>query len=96
VARSNSNAAEDGELRAPMAAQVVEVAAVAGDRVEKGAALVTLRAMKLEHRVVAPRAAVVGEVLVREGDQVSFRQPLVRLESEATAPAAAAAGPDPA
>jgi geranyl-CoA carboxylase alpha subunit len=96
AARSNASGAEDGELYAPMAAQVVEVAAVAGDRVEKGAELVTLRAMKLEHRVVAPRAAVVGEVLVREGDQVSFRQPLVRLESEATVPAAAAGGPDTA
>ena len=71
----------DGELRAPMAAQVVAVAVAAGDRVEPGAALVTLRAMKLEHRVAAPRAALVREVLVREGDQVAFRQVLVRLES---------------
>ena len=71
----------DGELRAPMAAQVVAVAVAAGDRVEPGAALVTLRAMKLEHRIAAPRAALVREVLVREGDQVAFRQVLVRLEA---------------
>ena len=80
----------DGELRAPMAAQVVSVVVAAGDRVEPGAALVTLRAMKLEHRVAAPRAALVREVLVREGDQVAFRQVLVRLE--AAAPTSAAAG----
>jgi biotin carboxyl carrier protein len=48
--------------------------------------------MKLEHRVVAPRAAVVREVLVREGDQVAFRQPLVRLDAAAPISAAAAGG----
>jgi 3-methylcrotonyl-CoA carboxylase alpha subunit len=45
--------------------------------------LVTLRAMKLEHRVAAPRAGIVSEVLVREGDQVAFRQVLIRLEAVA-------------
>jgi geranyl-CoA carboxylase alpha subunit len=89
--RTDAAAGEDGALYAPMAAQVVAVAAAAGDRVEKGAALVTLRAMKLEHRVVAPRASVVREVLVREGDQVAFRQPLVRLEAATAEPAAASA-----
>ena len=46
--------------------------------------------MKLEHRVAASRAAVVREVLVREGDQVAFRQVLIRLEQAAATPAAAA------
>jgi len=48
--------------------------------------------MKLEHRVVALRGAVVREVLVCEGDQVSFRQVLVRLEAPAQV-VAEAAGP---
>ena len=52
-------------------------------------ALVTLRAMKLEHRVAAPREALVREVLVREGDQVAFRQVLVRLEEAAATSVAA-------
>jgi geranyl-CoA carboxylase alpha subunit len=85
-----AGAHDDDELRAPIAAQVVAVSVAVGDRVEQGAALVTLRAMKLEHRVAAPRAAVVREVLVRAGDQVAFRQVLVRLE--AVAPTAAVAG----
>jgi 3-methylcrotonyl-CoA carboxylase alpha subunit len=85
-----AGAHDDDELRAPIAAQVVAVSVAVGDRVEQGAALVTLRAMKLEHRVAAPRAAVVREVLVRAGDQVAFRQVLVRLE--AVAPTAAIAG----
>jgi geranyl-CoA carboxylase alpha subunit len=88
-ARAVREAADDGALYAPMAAQVVAVAVGAGDRVERGTVLLTLRAMKLEHRITAPRAATVRAVLVREGDQVGFRQPLVRLD---TAPAAAATG----
>jgi geranyl-CoA carboxylase alpha subunit len=83
-------AEDDDELRAPIAAQVVAVVVAVGDRVEQGAALVTLRAMKLEHQVAAPRVAVVREILVREGDQVAFRQVLVRLET--AAPTAAVAG----
>jgi geranyl-CoA carboxylase alpha subunit len=93
-ARASAGAADDGSLYAPMAAQVVAVGVAAGDRVEKGAALVTLRAMKLEHRVTAPRAALVRAVLVREGEQVAFRQPLVRLE--AAAPESASSAPVPA
>ena len=82
----------DGELRAPMAAQVVAVAVAAGDRVEPGAALVTLRAGRAGHRIAAPRAALVREVLVREGDQVAFRQVLIRLEEAAATSATAEHG----
>jgi acetyl-CoA/propionyl-CoA carboxylase biotin carboxyl carrier protein len=75
-----------------MAAQVVAIAVAAGDRVEKDAGLVTLRAMKLEHRVTAPVDGTVREVLVREGDQVAFRQVLVRLETVSPPAAAGEAG----
>jgi geranyl-CoA carboxylase alpha subunit len=91
ASRTKASPTDEGTLHAPMAAQVVAVEVAAGDRVEKGAVLVVLRAMKLEHRVIAPRAASVREVLAREGDQVAFRQPLVRLESVAAEPAAAGA-----
>jgi biotin carboxyl carrier protein len=57
----------------------VAVPVAVGDRVAPGAVLVVLRAMKLEHRVTAPRAGSVLEVLVREGEQVAFRQVVLRL-----------------
>jgi geranyl-CoA carboxylase alpha subunit len=82
--------ADDGLCHAPMAAQVVAVAVAVGDRVARGDALVTLRAMKLEHRVAAPWAAIVREVRVREGEQVAFRAVMVRLEAVAKASGAAA------
>jgi acetyl/propionyl-CoA carboxylase alpha subunit len=76
-------ASDHGELRAPMAAQVVAVAVAPGDRVARDASLVTLRAMKLEHRVAAPWEAIVRDVLVREGEQVTFRQVMIRLDAVA-------------
>ena len=80
-ARVAGEPSDDGELRAPMAAQVVDVPVGAGDRVDAGSCVVVLRAMKLEHRVAAPRAARVREVLVQSGEQVAFRQVLLRLEA---------------
>jgi biotin carboxyl carrier protein len=50
---------------------VRRVAARAGDRVEAGALLVVLEAMKTEHRVTAPHAGVVAEVLAAENQEVA-------------------------
>ncbi len=59
-----------GSLVAPLPGVVRRVAARQGDRVEAGALLVVLEAMKTEHRVAAPHDGVVGEVLVTEGQEV--------------------------
>ncbi len=42
-----------------------------GDTVSAGQLLMTVEAMKMEHRITAPRDGVVGEVRARPGDQVS-------------------------
>ena len=42
----------------------------AADRVEAGAPLAILEAMKMEHTLTAPRAAEISEVLASEADQV--------------------------
>jgi propionyl-CoA carboxylase alpha chain len=49
---------------------VRRVAVQPGDCVEAGALLVMLEAMKTEHRVTAPHAGTVGDVLVAEGQEV--------------------------
>jgi acyl-CoA carboxylase subunit alpha len=59
-----------GSLVAPLPGVVRRVAAAPGDRVEAGALLVVLEAMKTEHRVTAPRDGVVAELLVAEGQEV--------------------------
>ena len=72
-----SRAVEDGgadatltRVPAPLPGKVVKISVQSGDRVERGATLVVLEAMKMELSVEAPRTGVVEEVAVSEGEQV--------------------------
>ena len=91
-------AVEDGDagaaltrVTAPLPGKVVKTAVRSGDRVERGATLVVLEAMKMELSVEAPRAGVVAEVTASEGEQVAEGAVLVTF---ADAGAAAGAGAD--
>ncbi|HVM19014.1 MAG TPA: biotin carboxylase N-terminal domain-containing protein [Egibacteraceae bacterium] len=74
--------AEDavGAMLAPMPGSVVSVHVEAGQSVERGALLVVLEAMKMEHRVTATADGVVAEVRVRAGDPVATDDALVVLD----------------
>ena len=61
---------ESGFL-APMPGRVVALAVKPGEKVEKGAALMVLEAMKMECTVYAPAAGSVGEFHFEVGDQVN-------------------------
>ena len=58
------------EIRAEMVANVWKVVAATGDRVDDGDTLVILESMKMEIPVEAPRAGVVREIKVAEGQTV--------------------------
>ncbi len=79
-AAAQEAAVGDGVIRSPMPGKLVSVAVAPGARVAKGAALVTLEAMKMEHALVAPFDGVVVEVKAEAGDQVAEGVLLVRLE----------------
>jgi acetyl-CoA/propionyl-CoA carboxylase biotin carboxyl carrier protein len=68
----------DAELTSPMPGSVVAVGVQDGQRVDAGAAVVTVEAMKMEHALTAPVDGVV-ELLVAVGDQVKVGQPLARI-----------------
>jgi 3-methylcrotonyl-CoA carboxylase alpha subunit len=68
-----------GRLTAPMPGKVIALLAEAGKRVEKGAPLLVLEAMKMEHTIKAPRAGVVKAFRFDAGDQVSEGVELVEL-----------------
>ncbi|MFC7378822.1 acetyl/propionyl/methylcrotonyl-CoA carboxylase subunit alpha [Brevundimonas sp. GCM10030266] len=70
AAGAASGPASDGSLRAPMPGKIVAAPAVAGDTVAKGAPIVVLEAMKMEHALIAPFDGVVESVSVQVGDQV--------------------------
>jgi 3-methylcrotonyl-CoA carboxylase alpha subunit len=64
-----------------MPGRIVAVHVAAGEAVAKGAPLVTLEAMKMEHGLVAPFAGTVAEVAAAAGAQVAEGTVLVRLEA---------------
>jgi 3-methylcrotonyl-CoA carboxylase alpha subunit len=70
-----------GRLTAPMPGKVIALLAAAGQRVERGAPLLVLEAMKMEHTIKAPRAGVVKGFRFEAGDQVGEGMELVELEA---------------
>ncbi len=70
----------DGGLRAPMPGKVVALIAAPGATVEKGAPLLVLEAMKMEHTISAPCKGVVKSFHFAPGDQVSDGADLVDFE----------------
>jgi propionyl-CoA carboxylase alpha chain len=80
--RFPDRAAEEvtGATRSPMPGVVVTLAVAVGDEVAEGTPLVTIEAMKMEHRVTAPAAGTVAEVRVEVGQQVDAHEILVVVE----------------
>jgi 3-methylcrotonyl-CoA carboxylase alpha subunit len=70
------------EITPPMPSVVVRVMVAEGDRVEKGAGVVVVSAMKMETTLQAPFAGTVLKVNAAEGDKVMPGQILVDIEKE--------------
>jgi len=71
---------EGAGLVAPMPGKVIALIAAPGAAVEKGAPLLVLEAMKMEHTISAPRAGTVKAFRVVAGEQVSEGAELVDFE----------------
>jgi acetyl/propionyl-CoA carboxylase alpha subunit len=81
--RTAPGAAPEDSLRAPMPAQVRDVAVAPGDEVQAGQTLMLLEAMKMEIRLASPRRGRVARLFAKTGDTVDRDQVLVELEREA-------------
>jgi 3-methylcrotonyl-CoA carboxylase alpha subunit len=64
-----------------MPGKVIAVLVQAGATVERGAPLVIMEAMKMEHTITAPAAGTVQEVLYRVGEQVAEGADLIRFDA---------------
>lgn len=74
-----SGAEEDGNLTAPMPGKVLEVFVKQGQKVSAGDQLLIMEAMKMEHKIIADRDAVVEEIHYNAGDQVTQGAELIKL-----------------
>jgi 3-methylcrotonyl-CoA carboxylase alpha subunit len=81
LAHAGEEAEQGGHLTAPMSGTVVAVLVKDGDAVARGAQLLILEAMKMEHTIVAPAAGTVSAVYYREGDQVREGADLIDIAS---------------
>ncbi|MDQ6619484.1 MAG: acetyl/propionyl/methylcrotonyl-CoA carboxylase subunit alpha [Pseudomonadota bacterium] len=70
----------EGHLRAPMSGMVIAVLVQAGQRVARGAPLLILEAMKMEHTIVAPAEGTVVKVNFAAGDRVHEGADLVDVD----------------
>jgi 3-methylcrotonyl-CoA carboxylase alpha subunit len=74
-------AAGHSGLASPMPGRIVAIPVQAGATVERGAPLVVLEAMKMEHTIVAPSAGTVLAIECAVGDQVREGVELVDFEA---------------
>jgi 3-methylcrotonyl-CoA carboxylase alpha subunit len=70
LAHAGEESGHGGHLTAPMSGAIVAVLVEPGDVVARGAPLLVLEAMKMEHTIVAPTAGTVTAIHFRKGDQV--------------------------
>jgi biotin carboxyl carrier protein len=80
LAHAGDDEPHGGHLMAPMSGAVVAVMVEAGDRVARGAPLLILEAMKMEHTITAPADGIVAAVHFRVGDRVAEGSDLVDID----------------
>ncbi len=83
-----------GSLLAPMPGTVTAVHVAAGERVERGAVLMVLEAMKMQHPVAATETGVVTSLPVGVGSAVDAGTVLVVVEPTAGSSSEERGGPD--
>lgn len=75
-----SSAAAAGAVVSPLAGRVTSIDCKQGQRVEAGANLITVEAMKMFMAVTAPSTGSITSVLVNVGDAVEEGQVLLTLQ----------------
>jgi 3-methylcrotonyl-CoA carboxylase alpha subunit len=76
-----TDGAEEGSLLTPLPGTVVAVHVTAGQPVERGAPLITVEAMKMEHTLTAPYAGIVSRIAFGVAERVSAGAVLVELQA---------------
>lgn len=81
VSEADQSVADAGSLVAPMPGRIVATLVAPGTAVKRGAPLLVLEAMKMEHTLQAPADGIVQGYRVKAGDQVGDGAVLVDFEA---------------
>ena len=81
VSEADQSVADAGSLVAPMPGRIVATLVAPGRAVKRGAPLLVLEAMKMEHTLQAPADGIVQGYRVKAGDQVGDGAVLVDFEA---------------
>ncbi len=74
-----ASASDPGAVLSPMPGTVIRYAVKEGERVEAGATVVVVEAMKMENRLPAPRAGTVRDIRFKPGDRVARNAVLLTI-----------------
>ena len=85
LAETGAEDADGGRLTAPMPGRITRVLCDEGARVARGAPLLVLEAMKMEHTIGAPAAGRVTRIKFAPGDQVDEGESLIDFTADETA-----------
>ena len=84
IAHAGESESDDGRLTAPMPGKIVQLMVAEGASVEKGAPLLIMEAMKMEHTISAPAKGKVEALNYAVGDQVAEGAQLLSFAPEAS------------
>ena len=70
------------EVKAPMSGKVIEFLAAVGDRLEAGQAVLLFEAMKMQNEIRSPRAGLLTEIQVEQGQAVVAHERLFIVGAE--------------
>ena len=71
----------DGIVRSPMPGTVLAVDVTEGEAVRSGQPLLTVEAMKMEHKITAPLDGVVAELTIKPGQQAAMDEVLAVIRA---------------
>ena len=75
----SSSSIGGNEMTAPLPGTVIEIFIKAGDQIEAGQVILIIEAMKMKNSIRSTRAGKIVEVLIRAGQTVAHKEPLVRF-----------------
>ena len=72
----------DAGLSAPMPGTILEVLVSQGDEVDSGQALLVMEAMKMEHRITAPKDGIIETIHFQVGERCEQGDALITMADE--------------